>query len=195
MMTGASFDAYGNKLPAKRRTSIRSFKKCDNHPAKVSFPETGSRPSNNLARVIQNKKATVIFERSERPALRTRAFPRKKSFIFLADSSLRSRMTDARLRLDERLGFSKVSFRILHSALHILHSSSCIPHSAFRIRLQAYRAFVIHIPQSAFRNRLQAHSVFVILTHPPPRSTFPVQCPNRSNIRRSTISTLVAARR
>jgi len=67
------------------------------------------RPSKNLARAIQCKKAPVIFERSERPVLHAKLFPTKKGITCQAGSSLRSRMTDICLRMDERIGFSKVS--------------------------------------------------------------------------------------
>jgi len=69
------------------------------------------RPSKDLARAIHRKKSPVIFERSERPARHATPFPSKKSLTCVAGSSLRLRMTDARLRVEERIGFSKVSIR------------------------------------------------------------------------------------
>ena len=63
------------------------------------------RPSRNLARVIHPKKAPVIFEQSERPALHVRLFPVKKGLRmpgrFFAslkkDGYLSTRGSEARL--------------------------------------------------------------------------------------------------
>ncbi len=46
---------------------------------RMFVPKSELRPSKNLARLIHRKKAFVIFERSERPALHPKPFPLKET--------------------------------------------------------------------------------------------------------------------
>jgi len=95
----------------------------ENSPLR-SFRIPHSRPSKNLARVVQGKKAPVIFERSERPAPNATSFPAKES-PHMRGRFFATLWNDVFcLQVDERIGFSKVSFRIPNSEFRIPQSPS-----------------------------------------------------------------------